>query len=119
MFAHECTCVNVFAAEAKGALLCLKCGALRAQGMVNGLMDRTRGAGGGASAGASVSGAVASGPIEAQVPDVPLRAVPAHEGGCYTLAFDRRAGPPCWGLGLSMLSSYVCYHPTAAQRYVQ
>ena len=46
---------------------------------MNGLMDRTRG------------GAVASGPIESLVPDVSVRTLPgAHEGGCYTLAFDRR-----------------------------
>ena len=53
------------------------------QGIMNGLMDKTR---------AGTGGAIASGPVEALVPDAPLRSVPAHEGGCYTIAFDRHAG---------------------------
>ncbi len=57
---------------------------------MNGLMDKTR-------AGTGGGGAVAAGPVEALVPDAPLRSVPAHEGGCHTLAFDRRAGPPSSG----------------------
>ncbi|BDA45707.1 Autophagy-related protein 16-1 [Coccomyxa sp. Obi] len=45
-------------------------------GMVNGIMEKTK-------------GALTHGAIESLVPDVPMRSVPAHEGGCYTLAFDR------------------------------
>ncbi|KAK9903907.1 hypothetical protein WJX75_000087 [Coccomyxa subellipsoidea] len=45
-------------------------------GMVNGIMAKTK-------------GALMHGAIESLIPDVPLRSVPSHDGGCYTLAFDR------------------------------
>lgn len=48
------------------------------QGMVNGIMAKTK-------------GALMHGAIESLIPDVPLRSVPSHDGGCYTLAFDRCA----------------------------
>ena len=48
------------------------------QGMVNGIMAKTK-------------GALIHGAIESLIPDVPLRSVPSHDGGCYTLAFDRCA----------------------------
>ena len=77
-----------------GLIRCIRCFIVAAlQGMVNGLMDRTRG-----------GGAVASGPIESLVPDVPVRTLPgAHEGGCYTLAFDRCApAAPAQGRALTL-----------------
>lgn len=85
---------------------------------MNGLMDQTRG------------GAVASGPIEALVPDVPLRSVAAHEGGCYTLAFDRcaaRQAPahcPCTAscaepcTGLCLHATTLLAHPMSAYSQV-
>ncbi len=44
--------------------------------MVNGILEKTK-------------GNLAHGAIESLIPDIPMRSVPAHEGGCYTLAFDR------------------------------
>ena len=44
--------------------------------MVNGILEKTK-------------GTLAHSAIEALIPDTPMRSVPAHEGGCYTLAFDR------------------------------
>lgn len=62
------------------------------QGMVNGIMAKTK-------------GAMMADAIESLVPDVPLRSVPSHEGGCYTLAFDRSVSHPQQP---SMLWSEVC-----------
>jgi len=50
------------------------------QNMVNGLVEKTR-------------GHMSPTSIESVVPDAPLRTVGAHEGGAYTLAFDRSAHP--------------------------
>ncbi len=46
------------------------------QNMVNGIVEKTR-------------GHISHISIESIVPDAPLRTVSAHEGGAYTLAFDR------------------------------
>lgn len=46
------------------------------QNMVNGLVEKTR-------------GHMSPVSIESIVPEAPLRTVSAHEGGAYTLAFDR------------------------------
>ena len=46
------------------------------QNMVNGLVEKTR-------------GHISPVSIESIVPEAPLRTVSAHEGGAYTLAFDR------------------------------
>ena len=44
--------------------------------MVNGIVEKTR-------------SHITPSSIESIVPDAPLRTVSAHEGGAYTLAFDR------------------------------
>ena len=46
------------------------------QNMVNGIVEKTR-------------SHITPSSIESIVPDAPLRTVSAHEGGAYTLAFDR------------------------------
>ena len=56
--------------------------------MVNGIVEKTR-------------NHISPTSIESIVPDAPLRTVSAHEGGAYTLAFDRYARPP-----LPVLSLY-------------
>ena len=51
------------------------------QNMVNGIVEKTR-------------NHISPTSIESIVPDAPLRTVSAHEGGAYTIAFDRYARPP-------------------------
>ena len=48
--------------------------------MVNGMVEKTR-------------NHISPASIESVVPDAPLRTVSAHEGGAYTLAYDRYPRP--------------------------
>lgn len=72
--------------------------------MVNGILEKTK-------------GTLSHGAIESLVPDVPMRSVPAHEGGCYTLAFDRCIHVVAFNSSLDVVRSQCCTFAAIWQQF--